>query len=578
MVHLTRRDFIKATGYSGAACILSPVLMSTLTQSSRPSAKNPNIVIVISDDQGYGDFGCFGNPIVKTPNLDALYKESARLKNFIVSPICSPTRASLMTGRYNYRTGVWDAWMGRCSINGDEVTIAEQLSKTGYKTGIFGKWHLGENCPQRAMDNGFDESYIIASLERFDPMIDHNGDLKKMKGYVDDIIFDRAMDFIEKNRNQRFLACVPSVLPHDGQDPQVPAEYVEPYKNARGISEGDKEIYAMVTKLDENIGRLMRKLKELGLDKNTAVFFLSDNGPLRLCPELVSEPERVACKRQEIGNRGNRGLRGGKTTVYEGGIKTPCFVRWNGVIKAGRDIEELTAHIDIFPTLMEMCGSPMPAGVKIDGISFWPLLAGMSVQWPDRTIYIQSDRVEVPRMHKDYCARQKRYKLINGTELYDLKTDPGETDNIASKHPEIVRKMREEYEKWFKDVSSERNFEPSYTILGSPTQKDIRFSIWNRHSTGFPVKLENAGPFKVTVDGIQHQLFDDTSRMSIRFGDEVYQKDIDQDKDVLVFENITLQKGFCNFDISPLGYKKPHKMYYGNEDYGYRYITISLVE
>ncbi len=427
------------------------------------------------------------------------------------------------------------------------------------------------------MDNGFDESYIIASLERFDPKIEHNGEIKKVDGFVDDIIFERAMDFIEKNSRQRFFACIPSVLPHDGQDPQVPSEYIEPYKNAEGISEGDKEIYAMVTKLDENVGRLLHKLKELNLDNNTLVIFMSDNGPLRLCPDLVSKPEQVACERQEIGNRDNMGLRGGKTTVYEGGIKTPCFVRWNGVIEPSRDVEELTAHIDIFPTLMDICNQPLPQGVKIDGISIWPLLAGKSIEWPDRTIFIQSDRVEVPRMHKHYCARKKRYKLVNGSELYDLKNDPGETTNIASKHPEIVEQMRNEYEKWFKDVSSERNFESSYTILGSPAQKNVRFSIWNRHSTGFPVKVENTGPYKVTIDGIQHQLFDSTSGFSIKFGEDIYRKEIDKNKDVLVFENIKLEKGFCNFDISPQGYKKPHKMYYGNEDYGYRYITISLI-
>ncbi len=581
----SRRSFLKSVSCFAASATglsaLNGCMESSMSGAGGARRNKPNVLMIVSDDQGCGDLAKYAqNPEIHTPNLDKLYSESTRLTNFIASPLCAPTRASLMTGRYNYRTGVWDTWMGRLGLHEEEVTIADCLLADGYKTGIFGKWHLGENIPMRPQDNGFEETLLWRDSmgARFNPTMEHNGTRGRMEGFLTDIFIDHTIDFMRHNRNKRFFAYFASFLPHDNSKPQVPAEYIKPYEHLNHLTQGDKEVYAMVTKLDECVGKLLNELETLGLENDTLVLFFSDNGPLKMQPDLVSEPEILACKRHDMGDRYNCGLRGGKTNVYDGGINTPCFVRYPGVVPAGRDLDTMIAHIDIKPTLLGFCKADALDSLKMDGMDVSPLLCGKNQKIPNRSIIIQSHRVEVPQAWENSCVRQQDWKLINGTDLYDLRNDPGETVNVASKYPRKVQELRAEYEKWFADITSKNPFVPGITYIGSKKQPKVSFNIHHRHPTGWPIRVMQAGQYNVTVKDIQHELFSGSSFMAIRFGSKGYRKKIHPTNKNIVFEGIDLPAGDTVFDIGPEGYKKPAKMYYGNEDFGYRDVVIEPAE
>jgi arylsulfatase A-like enzyme len=537
----------------------------------------PNVVLIVSDDQGYGDMSCMGNTILKTPNLDRLYHQSTRLTSFIVPPVCAPTRAQLLTGRYNYRTGVWDTWQGRQNINPDEVLVARVLQENGYRTAAYGKWDTGYNYPIRAMDQGFDETVIRLPGPNMNPTMLHNGEQQQYEGFVDDAYFDEAINFIEQNADRPFFAYIASILPHDGPDPEVPPEYVVPFESEPSLKRGDKSVYGMVSKLDENVGRVLRTLERLGLEKNTVVIYLSDNGPLTYCPELKSYTELVVCEDKDFGRRYNCGLRGGKMSPYEGGVNTPCFIKWPQVLQAGKDVSSLTAAIDIFPTILDLCGVNPPENVKIDGISLYPLLTGETDTLPERTIFIDADREAVPQMYP-YCSvvRDEKYTLVSGCELYDLENDPGQIRNIAAEHPEIVDDMREKYEAWFKDVTA-GGFVPGHVIIGSPRQEKIALNMYFRHAKkGWPVKAVHEGPYKVTIRDIQQDLFPKGGQFCVRFGDKVYRKPFDKNTKNMVFDGIRIEKTLQEFDVWAEGYKETLKLYYGNEDLGFREVIVEL--
>ncbi len=575
-----RRDFLKKTAAAGITAFAASISTgcSEIKQTNKfCKSKRPNILLVVTDDQGMGDLGWTGNKVLKTPYLDRFALESTRLNNFIVSPLCAPTRASLMTGRYNYRTGVWDTWMGRMAMHSEEVTVAQVLQDNGYATGIFGKWHLGDNVPMRPQDKGFQETMLWIGGGRFSPKMEKNGQINDTEGFIDDICTDAAIDFIERNKDRPFFAYVPFFMPHDHAKPQAPEKYLDMYKDTAGLHPGDEEVYAMVSKLDDNFGRLLRKLKQLGIEDNTLVIFLSDNGPLTDSPDLVSMPEILACRTHDYGYRYNAGLRGGKTNVYEGGIKVPCFVRWPGRINADCDQPAMCAHIDIMPTLLSIAGIDSWKGAPVDGVDLTGLLVNAE-KLPERAVIIQSDRVEKPRPWHNACVREKRWKLIDNRELYDLENDPAETRNLYQEHPEIVERLRNMYENWFTDVTDGDPFVPGYTIIGSPRQKAVRFSIYHHHSVGFPLKVISKGPYRITVEGVQNELFNESSKMQLIFNDKTFTSDkIDTDENI-TFENVTLPLGLYNSDIKILGHKKMSKMYYGNEDFGYRTIVIELLQ
>lgn len=491
---LKRREFLGAVAGGAAAVTLAGAVRAA---EGPPAAKRPNVLLILTDDQGYGDLGCHGNDKIRTPNLDRLAARSVELTHFYVSPVCAPTRASLLTGRYNYRTRAIDTYLGRAMMDPDEVTLAEYLGPAGYRTGIFGKWHLGDNYPMRPIDQGFQEALVHkgggigqpsdlpGGTHYLDPVLLHNGQPEKQAGYCMDVYTDAAMRFIKANRDRPFFAYLATNLPHGPLE--VPEKYVEPYK-AIGLETRVARLYGMIASIDENVGRLLERLKALGLEDNTIVLFMTDNG--------AQDPRFAA------------GLRGLKGSVYDGGIRVPCFIRWPARLRAGR-MDRVAAHIDIVPTLLDACGLPRPAEPKLDGLDLLPLLDGRAGDWPDRTIYAQWHRGDEPVLYRNCMARSERYKLVDGKELYDMAADPGEAKDVAAAHPETVAAMRAGYEAWFKDVSATRGYAPPRIRLGARqenpttlTRQDWRGpqAGWAADSLGYwEVEVAGPGKFEVTL-------------------------------------------------------------------------------
>jgi arylsulfatase A-like enzyme len=426
----------------------------------------------MTDDQGYGDLGCHGNDVIVTPNLDKLHAQSIRLTDFHVDPTCSPTRSALMTGHYSSLTGVWHTIMGRSLLGKDEVTIADVFSSNGYSTGIFGKWHLGDNYPYRPQDRGFQEVLIHGGggvgqgpdywgNDYFDDTYFHNGKAKKFKGYCTDIWFDGALRFIESNRNRPFFCYVPTNAPHGPYN--VAEKYSKPYRD-KGVDGRQAAFYGMITNIDENMGRLMKRLRELGLEENTILIFMTDNG---------------------TSGGASGGMRGKKGSEYEGGHRVPFFIRWPGGVKGSGDVERLSAHIDVLPTLIDLCGLKRPQGVKFDGASLAPLLKGKPSRWPDRTLLVHSQRIEHPEKWRKSAVMTEQWRLINGKELYDIKADPAQKNDIADSNPMVVEKLRQSYEKWWADLS--KGFDDyCEIIIGSDKQNPTRLMSHDWHAPKVP--------------------------------------------------------------------------------------------
>ncbi|MCX7006718.1 MAG: arylsulfatase, partial [Kiritimatiellaeota bacterium] len=383
------------------------------------AAKRPNVVLFLADDQGYGDLGYHGNPHVKTPQLDTFAREAVELANFHVSPVCSPTRASLMTGRYNFRTGVCDVFGAATHMDPAEVTVAETLRAAGYATGLFGKWHLGDDPTRNPNAQGFDEALSFpgaAMRQYFNPPLLHNGAPEKRIGYCMDIFTDAAIAFIEKNRAQPFFVYLPANLIHTPL--QVDEELAAPYR-ALNLGLPTAKVYGMLRSVDNNFGRLRAVLKELGLEENTLLLYTSDNGP---------------CSSSVATNRFMAGLHGLKGTVYENGIHTPCFARWPAGFTSPAKVTRLIAHIDVMPTILEACGVAAPAGVKLDGRSALPLLRNPAADWPERTLFFQWDSGQTPRRGHAGCAVTERWKLVQpcGMDLTSQK-------HIRDRYAELCR-------------------------------------------------------------------------------------------------------------------------------------------
>lgn len=495
---LTRRRLAQSCTASIATSLAAPFVQTAARgQSRRP----PNVILVMSDDQGYGDLSLHGNPHLSTPNLDRIGRESAQFTQFQVCPVCSPTRSSLLTGRYNYRTGIVDTYLGRSMMWPDEVTLAEILKPAGYRTGIFGKWHLGDNYPLRSIDQGFEDSVVCTGggLTQpsdppgnlyTDPLLKVQGKWEKRSGYCTDIFFREAIAFVERNRRHPFFAYIATNAPHTPL--QIDDEYWKPFA-AKGLDETTAKVYGMCRNLDENMGRLLAALTRLELDRDTILIFLTDNGP--------QQP------------RYNAGMRGRKGTVYQGGIRVPFFFRWPGRVKPAQ-VDRIAAHIDVVPTLAELCGVKLtpgrtPAGRIMDGRSLVPLLEGRTAAWPGRTLYTQWHRGDRPELFRACAARTQQYKLVNGSELYDLAADPAEQNDISIREPGIVTSMRKGVEEWFASVSAERNFEPPRIALGAPQENPVTLTrqdwrgpraSWEANGIGhWEVDVRNSGHYDVTV-------------------------------------------------------------------------------
>ncbi|HYT60868.1 MAG TPA: arylsulfatase [Haliangiales bacterium] len=435
-------------------CVLATVLTLTGSTVAATSPERPNIIIVMADDVGYGDYACLGNPIIHTPAADAFYQQSIRFTDFHVSPTCAPTRAALMTGRHEFKNGVTHTIYERERLTLNATTIAQVLKSAGYTTGIFGKWHLGDEPGRWPDKRGFDEMFIhggggigqtfpgscgdAPGNTYFDPAILHNGRFEKTTGYCTDVFFRQALKWIDQKRKGHapFFAYLPLNAAHAPL--QVPDEYVKRYEGKVPVNTA--KFYGMIENLDDNFGVLLKRLKDWGIEDNTLMIFLTDNGGT-------------------FGvNVYNAGMRGGKVTPYEGGTRVPSFWRWPAALKGGVDCDALTAHIDIFPTLAEIAGAKLNDEVnkQVEGRSLLPLLKNAKAQWPDRFLVTHVGRWPRGRADdwkfKNCCIRDSRFALVNNSELYDLKADPGETKNVIQERPGVAAKMRTAYDHWWSET------------------------------------------------------------------------------------------------------------------------------
>lgn len=414
---------------------LSLLIIATACQSTAfrhtQAADRPNVVVILTDDQGWGDLSLHGNTNLSTPNIDSIGRQGARLDRFYVCPVCSPTRAEFLTGRYHPRGGVHDVSRGGERLNLSERTIADLFKAAGYKTAAFGKWHNGLQYPYHPLGRGFQEFYGYCSGhwgDYFSPPLDHNGNLVKGNGYLVDDFTDHAIEFVDQNKNSPFFLYLPMPTPHSPM--QVPDEYWNRFKSKPlGLKATDEEkedveftraALAMVECIDHNVGRLLRKLDELKLANDTIVVFFCDNGP--------------------NSDRWNGGMKGRKGSTDEGGVRSPCLIRWPGKIKEGRLVLQISGAIDLLPTLAELSDTPLSAVRNLDGISLAPLLTGRSGAIPNRMIFSHwAGKVSV---------RTQQYRLDHQGNLFDMLTDPGQTKSVSEKFPDATRDLEAAVAAW----------------------------------------------------------------------------------------------------------------------------------
>ena len=532
--------------------------------------KSPNVIIVITDDQGYGDIGYNGNPHLITPNLDKFAGESIRFNNFNVSPVCAPTRSSLLTGRYSLRTGVTDTYNGGAIMSSNEITLAEILNDNNYKTGIFGKWHLGDNYPSRPSDQGFQESlihlsggigqvgdftnYYKGSTSYYDPILWLNNKQEKYNGYCSDIFTDEAIKFIEDNKDNQFFCYLSFNAPHTPL--QVPEKYYQMYKdidptNINGesleMTEKDildaKKIYGMVTNIDENFGKLINKLDQLNLKENTIVIFMTDNGPQQ--PRYVSN------------------LKGLKSQVYNGGIKVPFYLNFPKIHNEGIDLDFFSAHIDVLPTIAKLCDLPIPNDRKIDGID----LFDNNINKKERDFFSYWTR-KSPELYKNISLNAGSYKLVGNTnynseiedfELYNLEMDPYESENLIIKEKPVALEMKSRMDEIYNELIHSKNLidKPRInigTINENPTflnRNDAsgQRGIWSQNEVfGFwKVRIEaGAYDFKFKFNNLENYF----GEMTLELGNNVYSTKVNVDKDGFVLmKGVEISGG--DYDLIP---------------------------
>jgi len=503
-----------AVALLAAASSASPAVRAAVAPAA---TARPNVIVLLTDDQGYGDLACHGNPVVRTPNLDLLHDESVRFANFHVDSYCSPTRAALMTGRYAHRVGGWGTVCGRNMLRDGEVTMAEVFRHNGYRTGHFGKWHLGTCAPYRPIDRGFDEwlghgdggtgcTTDFWGNDRVNDRYLRNGrwEDRARPGYETDVFFDASMEFIGEDRQRPFFVYLATYAPHSPcslPDPQ----WAEAYRGR--VPAGVTHFYASIARVDENLGRLRAFLRDRKLERDTVLVYLTDNG--------TAEGEKVF----------NAGMRGKKGSPYDGGHRVPCFLRWPG---GGFDrpvtVDRLAAHIDLLPTLVELCALRLPAPVKFDGVSLRPLLADPRAAWPDRTLVLGTPQNQVaanptPPRHGVNCSvMTDRWRLVNNRELHDLAADPGQQRDVAAERPGVVSELRAAYERYWTDVSANDEGWRGRPVVGAADGGDVELCAedwyptqgscpWNQSAVAgggalfgrWPVRFAAAGTYRVEI-------------------------------------------------------------------------------
>ena len=448
--------------------------------------KQPNVVFVLADDGGYGDLACHGNQYIQTPHLDTLHDQSVRFTDFHVSPCCSPSRAQLMTGRYPNRTGVWHTVQGRSLLHRDEVTMADSFRANGYRTALFGKWHLGDNYPYRPQDRGFDEVFAcggggVGNLpdywanNYFENTFFRNSEPERTEGFCCDVWFREATEFIDRNRDQPFFCYIPTNTPH------LPFvcedEFFAPYDRPE-ISESMGKFYGMMTNIDVNVGALRRHLSDVGLAENTIFIFMTDNGSSR---GWHDEPGFYSF---------NAGMRGGKGSAFDGGHRVPFFLSWpGGGLADGREINTLSAGFDLLPTLEDLCQLDHPTGPALDGASLAPMMRGES--WSRRTLVVDNQRVTYPQPWRVTAVMTERWRLVRKpgetvSELFDIHADPGQQTDVSELHADVVEQLSKSYEEWWLSWEDARS-RPYEITIGSDAEKTAMLTahdvsgkaIWN---------------------------------------------------------------------------------------------------
>jgi len=510
--NISRRDFLKTAGVASlTASSMGVCAQSAADSSGESSASRPNVVFIMTDDQGYGDLSCHGNPILKTPNLDKLYAESTRFTDYHVAPMCTPTRGELMTGKQAFRNGAVFVCEGKSMVRRGIPTLADMFRAAGYATGHFGKWHLGDNNPYRPQDRGFDETvhhgaWGITSMadywdnDYFDDTYEHNGKLEKYEGYCTDVWFNEAMKWMSKQqqKNQPFFCYLPTNVPHVPD--LVEEKYMEIYP---GRCAG---FWGMIAQFDENMGRMEQFMTKSGLKENTIFIFMTDNG----C--RIEKPIF------------NAGMRGHKTQYYEGGHRVPFFLRWPAAgLDKPRDIHELTHSTDVLPTLLDLCGVEKPADVRFDGMSLAGLIEGTTDRLPERKIVIQYDNLNEPG-----AVLWKKWRLVHGDELYNLADDPGQRKNVIEEYPDVARELRSYYARWIEEMRPLQK-QVNYTSIGVDSEPTAMLCSANwigsyadswgnllgrRAKNGYwDLQVEKSGKYKIELYGWPKQT-------GAAFGDE----------------------------------------------------------
>jgi arylsulfatase/arylsulfatase A len=554
-------------------CLLF-VLLVIINPYNLLAQDRPNIIIMMTDDQGYGDIGFHGNPYLKTPHIESIAEQGIEMTHFFTYPNCSPTRAALLTGRYPYRTGVVGVTQVDHLMNASELTIAEILSSHGYRTGIFGKWHLGDNHPMRPSDQGFQEVLVHkgggigqaagpAGNSYFDPILEHNNVPKKYEGYCDDIFTNAALDYMSKDDTKPFFIYLATNLPHFPLE--VPDEMADPYREI-GLHEDNARTYGMVANIDANVGRVLEKLRSLNIEDNTLVIFLSDNGPRHRRTKNDVYPGRWVAN-----------LRGTKTSVYECGIRVPFFVKWPDKLPGGINTKTMGAIIDIFPTILDACKISPPKNLQLDGQSLLPLWAGQPFNNEDRAFITQMQVGPTAFKYMHFAVRTQKYKLISPhddphhilyqptdeelrktltkLELYDVENDPSERINLAGEYPEIMDGLLAQYEDWFDEVTQERDAKGIQRIyLGTSDQPIVILSrfdwggprVISKNELGYWRVKTEPGLYQISVD---LPLLEAAGLAHIKYQDVHLTQPVEKDQQKLVFQQVELPGGIGNFQV-----------------------------
>ena len=436
--------------------------------------RKPNVVFILTDDQGYGDLACTGNPVLKTPHIDRLYEQSVHFTDYHVTPLCAPTRAGLFTGRCHNSTGVWHTVGGRSLLRSDEVTIADVLKEADYRTGIFGKWHLGDNYPFRPFDRGFEECVIHGGggigqtndywgNDYFDDVYFDKGERTRFSGYCTEVWFDLGMEFISKHKDEPFFCLLTVNAPH--QPLYVPERYKNMYPEC---TEERARFNGMITCIDDQLGRLREHLEKLNLADDTLLIYMADNGTV---DGFTWDDDGFAVEGY------NAGMRGSKGWSFEGGHRVPFFMHYpNGGMDKARDFDELTHYTDVFPTIAELCGAQLPVNRELDGVSLVPYVkTGDASRLSGRITVTDIQFVKQPVKWRGNCVMMDKYRLVGSNHLSDISIDPEQRFNIIDKHPEIAEKLKDGYERWWVKAS-ERFDEEIPIIIGSEIAPNVCIS------------------------------------------------------------------------------------------------------